>query len=335
MKILSISVVIPTYNSTKTLESLLKSIRAQEYNQEKIEIILSDGGSKDSLGSLAKKYNAKIYHVTPQRLQNAEYNRAFGAVKAKNDILAFFDHDNILPHTKILGNMIKPLIENKNIVGVETLFYHYDKSFSLLDRYFALFGVNDPLPFYLQKADRQSYIYPHGYHLSGKSKKMSNYYVVKFIPDKIPTLGSNGFLIRKDILMKYAQVSLEHFFHIDVNVDLIKKGYNTYAFTKDSITHLSGHHDFLSYLWRRMLYMRKYHFEDKGKRRYSVFEKKDFKNLIYFVLISITFIKPTIDAFRGFLVIHDIAWFLHPVMCFGTVVVYGYTFITAQLSLRK
>lgn len=330
-KVLSISIIIPTYNSSKTLEPLLRSIRRQNYNQKKIEIILSDGGSIDDTHKIAKKYNAKILTVVPKEKQNAEYNRAFGALRAKNEILTFFDHDNLLPHNKLIENMLLPLQENKNIIGVETLFYHYDKKYSLLDRYFALFGVNDPLPFYLGKADRQSYMFD-TFQLSGHAQDMGKYYIVSFDKTRIPTLGSNGFMVRKEILMKHANVQIDHFFHIDVNVDLIRKGYYTYAFVKDSVTHLSNHHDFISYIWRRRLYMAKYHIEDKSKRRYSVFEKKDIKKLIWFIFISLTFIKPTIDAFRGYKKIHDVAWFLHPFMCFGTVVVYGYTFLLSKVK---
>lgn len=332
MKIPTITVVVPTFNSANTLDNLLQSIREQEYDQKKITILLADGGSKDTTSLLAKKYNAKLVHVKPQKKQSAEFNRGYGARIAKGDLLAFFDHDNILPQKKTLRLMVRPFLENKNIVGVETLFYHYDKSYSLLDRYFALYGVNDPLAFYLGKADRQSYIYHSGYHLVGNPKDKGAYYLVSFKNTKIPTLGSNGFLIRRDVLMKHANVKNDNFFHIDVNVDLIRKGYDLYAFVNGSIAHLSNHNDFMAYLWRRQMYMRKYHFQDRSLRRYSLFEKEDIPQLILFIVYSITFIKPIIDAVRGYKNIHDVAWFLHPLMCFGTVIIYGYTFVVSKVK---
>ena len=51
-----ISVVIPTYNSEKTLEKSLKSIREQSFNQEEIEILIIDGGSTDNTLEIAKKH---------------------------------------------------------------------------------------------------------------------------------------------------------------------------------------------------------------------------------------------------------------------------------------
>ncbi len=44
----SISIVIACYNSERTIEQCLNSIRSQRYPQNKIEIIAVDGGSKDN-----------------------------------------------------------------------------------------------------------------------------------------------------------------------------------------------------------------------------------------------------------------------------------------------
>lgn len=72
--------------------------------------------------------------------------------------------------------------------------------------------------------------------------------------------------------------------------------------------------------------MEKYHFEDHSKRRYSVYDpNRDRWALIGFIFYASTLILPTIDSFRGFLKVRDIAWFMHPVMCLGILFVYGIT----------
>jgi len=53
-----VSIVIPTYNSQKTLERCLQSIRRQTYGN--IEVIIVDGGSKDRTVSLAEIYGTKV-----------------------------------------------------------------------------------------------------------------------------------------------------------------------------------------------------------------------------------------------------------------------------------
>ena len=53
-----VSVVIPTYNSERTLEKCLKSIVDQTYKN--IEIIVVDKFSEDKTVEIAKSYGARI-----------------------------------------------------------------------------------------------------------------------------------------------------------------------------------------------------------------------------------------------------------------------------------
>src|SRR6185295_9400276 len=163
----------------------------------------------------------------------------------------------------LLAKMVQPFLEDKKMVGVETLRYRYDPSATLLDRYIGLFGVADPLAWYLGKADRMSFIYD-SYDKKYNPKDNGDYYVVKFKPNNIPTIGANGFMIRRKILIENADIEPGKYFPIDVNVDLIRKGFNTYAFIKDSISHLSGHGSVGYYLKRRMIFMRQFHLSDKN-----------------------------------------------------------------------
>lgn len=328
----SISVVIPTYNSEKTLSSCLESVRMQAYPKAKIEIILADGGSSDSTFSIAKKYNAKVVKVNEKDKQGPEFNRAVGAHKAKGEILLFIDHDNELPHEDWINNMVRPLVDDETIVGSYTQYYFYDKNDSLLGRYFSLFGVNDILPLYLGKADRLSYIYAdprqYGVYKMATIKEKKKYYTITFDKHHIPTLGSNGFMVRRTLLFAHADVDVDNFFHIDVHVDLIKKGFHTYAMIKDTHMHKTDDRGILDFLKRRVLFIELYHFGEKGlsmksNRRYSVYESKDMIKLIYTVVISLTLVKPIVDSVRGYIKKPDIAWFVHPVMCVGIVISYG------------
>lgn len=329
-KHLSVSIVIASYNSERTIGFCLESVRSQVYPKDKIEIIIADGNSRDNTRNIAKNYGAKIIPVDPKK-QNAEYNKSIGIQKAKGEIILMLDHDNIMPHKMWLATMINPLLKHAEVVGVETLRYHYDPDTTLLDRYFALFGAGDPLVWYLGKADRLSYIYD-DYNLLGSATDYGDYYLVRFSPVSIPTIGANGFAVRRKILMKHAKADPGEYFDMDVNVDLIKKGYNTYAFVKDSILHLTGYGSIWYFLKRRLLFVSQYHMGEKSAalksaRRYKVFEKKDIWRLIWFIIISLTIVVPLYDSFRGWRKIRDKAWFLHPFMCFSFVVMYSFVVI--------
>lgn len=323
----TITVIIATYNSENTIERCLASIRNQEYPQDKMRILIADGGSTDTTLQLVKKYDVAVINV-PKDKQNAEYNKGVAVRRATGDLLLMVDHDNVLPHKQWIKKMVQPLLENDTVVAVETLRYHYDPNGSLLDRYFALYGAGDPLAFYLGKADRLSHMTSE-YNLFGRAVDKGEYYIVTFKPDKIPTLGANGFLIRRKVLEENAKIDEDHFFHIDVNVDLIKKGFNTYAFTKDDIIHLTGYKNISSFLYRRKLFMEQYHIKSHSARRYSVYMPQDKWRLLLYILYAATFIKPTLDALRGYVTIRDGAWFLHPFLSFSLLVIYSYVILNS------
>lgn len=330
----TISVVIATHNSARTLDMCLQSIRTQQYPQDKIEIIVADGASKDETRSIASGYDVRWIAVGPTK-QSAEYNKATGIRYAKNEILAMIDHDNVLPHDLWLRNMVLPFFEQKDVVGVETLRYHYEPHTSLLDRYFALFGAGDPLVWYLGKADRLSYIYD-TYNASGVVRDYGGYYTIRFKPETMPTIGANGFLVRRATLMKNAKTSPGMYFDMDVNVDLIMKGYDTFAFVKDSILHLTGYGNVWSFLKRRMLFFGQYQrgldkTSEKPVRRYGILSKKGIVELGLSIIICASIVIPLIDSLRGYRKIRDYAWFLHPILSLSFVVMYSWVIIKSYL----
>lgn len=336
MRYPTISVITPTFNSSKTIEKALASIRKQNYPQDKIEILIIDGGSSDATKDIVKQFNVRIVDVDPKK-QNVELNKTIGVKKAKGELLLMLDHDNIFPNRYLLSKMVKPFIEIPDMVGVETLHYHYDKKITLLDRYFALFGVTDPIAYYLGKADRMSYL-TDSYSKIYNPRDCGDYYLVHFVPGKIPTIGANGFLIKRKTLIENADIRQGKFFHIDVNVDLIKKGFDTYAFVKGSVLHIAGHGNIVYYLKRRMFFLKQYYLNENNMsiqkaRRYSVYGKEDFWKLVLFIVISATFIIPLIESIRGYRKIHDKAWFIHPILCFGFLVMYGYVILDHRLRI--
>ena len=320
----SVSVVIATRNSERTLAQCLASVRSQDYTAP-LEIILADGGSQDKTLDIAKKFKAMVVKV-PESKQNAEYNKGVAVNVARNEILLMIDHDNILPHKNWLKNMINPLVKDSTIIGSGVLRFHYDKRMSLVDRYSALFGGSDPVTIFFNKSAHQGYLYD-DFHLKGKVIEDKDMYLkVELDPSRLPALGGNGSILRRKLL-KYANSQAEYFFHIDIHVDLAKKGYTAYAFVKDTIIHLTDT-SFISFLRRRRYFIEKYHFVDQSKRRYSIYDPEyDKLGLLMFVIYTSTFILPLIDSTRGFIKIRDSAWFLHPFMCFAVMLVYGITTI--------
>jgi len=324
----TISFVIPTYNSEKTLERCLESIAKQDYPRDKIEIIVVDGGSKDRTIEIAQSFGAKIVYEKTRRPESAT---AIGYNYAQNDLIVNMPSDNILPFSEWLRIMVKPFMKCKNIVAAQPLRYTYRKNLGPLDRYFALFGVNDPIAYYLNKRDRLSWV-ERNWTLMGEAKDMGDFFLVIFNPKQTPTLGANGFICKREIIQKVSR-DIFKFSHIDSCLDLIMMGYNTYAIVKTSIIHNTGE-SFFEYFRKRIRYSLIY-FRDRGKRRYHLYDSQsrlDKINLLKFILFSLTLVKPVNDAIKGYKRIPDRAWFLHPIICWEILLTYGAVFITQVLS---
>ena len=150
----TISIVIPTLNSSSTLPDCLQSIREQDYHKDKIEIIIADGVSSDDTIKIAEKFTDKIY---PNPLRTGEAGKAVGVKRVNGEIIAFIDSDNILPERDWLTRMAAAFADPE-IAGTEPLYYTYRKEDGIITRYCALMGMNDPLCLFMGNYDRMNLI---------------------------------------------------------------------------------------------------------------------------------------------------------------------------------
>ena len=321
----SVSVVMATFNSGPILEKALKSVRNQIYDQEKIEIVVADGGSSDGTVEIIKKFGGR---VISEKTGGPESAKAVALRHAKNEIVLEIDCDNILPTKNWLKTMVRVMETEPSITGCYTWRYRHNPRDKILNRYFALMGANDPVAFFLGRADRQSYL-DDDWSLLGKVSDKGKYFLVEFDKNEIPTLGANGFLIKRRLLNQ-ARVDEKHFFHIDVNCDLIKKGHRKYAVVKNDIIHDSGE-GFVEFFLKRKRYMEDLYLRDLSRRRYLLYDKKkDQKKILAYVFYSLTLVLPTIFAVRGYLKRRDPAWFLHPIVCWLIMMIYALSVINWQ-----
>jgi len=324
MNLLGLSIITVALNCEKMLEECYSRIAAQDYPKDKIELLIVDGGSTDGTRRVAERWGARV--INGGYRDNQEARRYVGFRNASNEILVYIDSDNLITEKDWLARMVKPFMEDPGIVATQTLRYGYEKGLSIMNRYFALFGFNDPVAYYLGKADRLPWFEDRWNLLGEVVTEKEDYYKIRFRPSSLPTIGCNGFLIRKSVF-DTLDCRPENFFHTDVNYDIIKKGIAYYGIVKTEIVHATGD-TFIKSIKKRMKYMSVHHHELGSTRRYKIFDSanpRDIFNLVKFIIFACTFVEPLYRSFKGFMKIRDFAWFIHPFACAGFIFGYGYS----------
>ena len=313
---LSVSVIIPTLNSSRTLEKCLRSIKEQKYPLLN-EIIIADGGSSDQTLQIANKYGTKL---VKNFFKTGEAGKAVGAKLAKGNILAFIDSDNILVSSGWFTKMVQPFKDDNRVVASEPVFFDYHKNDHWLTRYFALLGMGDPLSLFLGNYDKYSYITKRWTSLNIDVNKCRGYFTF-LLNGKIPTIGANGFLIKKEEILKYP--FKDYLFDIDVLRYLADKSPIIAAKVDVGIKHIFAG-DIFTFIRKQRRRARDYfYFLNSGFR-----VKNQNLNIIVWgvlkFLFSTVFILPVmIQAVVGYIRKPDPAWLFHIFACWITLVVYS------------
>jgi len=309
----TISVVIPCFNSEKRLPLCLDSIKMQTYPQEKLEIIIVDDDSADKTVVIAQEYGCLVLR---NGTHNIERGKSIGVVASSGDYIFLIDDDNRLTNENWLMDLTTAVIE-ESCVGGQSSKFHFDKNDTLPNRYAALFGVSDPTVYYLNKRDKLMAT-EHSWSLPGKViKEADKYYVVEFDKDSLLTIGSQGFLVKKEYLLRGTYEP--YLYHMDVNMELVMQGLNTYVMLKDSVIH--DHSKGVAHSIGKLKRNIALFYSESQYRIYKYDIKK--ATMLKLGIIMSTIIIPLIDSIRGYVKFRDPAWFLHPVLSFRVALMYG------------
>jgi glycosyltransferase involved in cell wall biosynthesis len=120
MGIPTISVVVPAYNASRTLELCLKSLAATDLPP--IECIIVDDGSTDSTVEVARRYGAKVLSTGGRKGPAKARNQ--GAREATGEVVFFIDADICL-HRNTLSRVANGFAADP---GVDAIIGSYDDS---------------------------------------------------------------------------------------------------------------------------------------------------------------------------------------------------------------
>lgn len=321
---MKLSIVTPTYNSIRTLDEYMKAIIMQNYSHDEIEIIFADGGSSDGTRELIEKYkndvNIRIL-LYDNPLRTAEAGKAVGVRKASGEIVLLLDSDNIIPEENWITRMMNPF-EEECIIASEPLYYTCREQDSVINRYCALIGMNDPLCLFTGNYDRYSYITNKWTTVKRDEIDKGDYLSVCFRADMIPTIGANGFFMRRKELIENFEG--DYLFDIDVLWELFLKDPSLrVSKVKTGIIHLfcPNTKTFIRKQNRRIM---DFLFFSETKGRKYPWSRVGKGKIVLFVLATLTIIPLVVQALIGYIRKPDLAaWSYHIVACWITLFVYA------------
>ena len=321
----SLSIITPTLNAARTLRHCLESIRNQDYPEDRIEIVIADGGSSDDTLEVARGFG--VDRVVENPLKTGEAGKAVGVDAARNEILTFIDSDNLLDRADWLRCMVAPFAE-PDIVAAEPIEYTYRRTDPPITRYCALMGMNDPLCFFIGNYDRLNRITGRWTELSIPVEDKGEYLKLRLDERHLPTIGANGFLVRRTPFLQTGYKP--YLFDIDVVYDLIQEGYSNFAKVKVGIVHLYAE-DGRAFARKQRRRVRDFlHYRSLKLRRYPWTEVSK-SNLLKFILETLLVLPLLIQIVRGMARVYDKAWFFHLRACWTTLVVYGWAIIRTRI----
>lgn len=316
---------IVTLNEELRLPKCLDAINNQEYPKDKIEILVVDGGSKDSTKEIAKRNGANLL-LNKDKL--AEPGLKIAYIKAKGDYMIFMAADNIIHDPKWTHKMIKPFLDDpENIVA----------SFSKVD--------NDPRDNIWNKYINEdaepfsAFVFGNASHPSKFSKiypvekETIDYVIYKYSERNFPLIALAQCTMLKAGLDRTEESRFDDILPI---VDLIKNR-KKIAFVKNTgIFHYSfkGYKNFYTKFNKRIYNSIK---TNSFKARESNTSKSRKLRKYLFILYGMTIIIPFIESVLLTYKKRQLYMLLHPVCCFtiSYLIVYNILKVTLWEKLNS
>ena len=315
----TISVVTPTLNAARTLDRCLAAVRAQDYPRELVEIVIADAGSTDDTLAIAERHGVETVVSNP--LKSGEAGKAAAIRASTGDLLALVDSDNILEDAGYFSRAAR-VFEDPSVDSAEPLGWTFDPGDSLVDRYCALLGMNDPVCYFLGNYNRYSHLTRSftGFTVDTVAET-PDALVVDVNPESVPTFGANGFMVRRSALERLDWKP--YYFDIDIFQQLVQSGHNRIGVMKTGVHHL--YCDSVATFRRKQARrIRDYLHHARRKNRSYEYRAVPSWRYVYFVLATVTIVLLLWQSVRGYMHKRDRSWWFHPLACWITLWEYGW-----------
>lgn len=315
------SFVIPTLNSERFLATCLRSIRRQDYDPARYEILIADGGSRDATVRIAQEFNTTILDA---RGLLAEASKGLALRQARGEFIAMVDTDNEIISPLWMQRVESALKAYPEALGFES-YYAKRHGSPLLNRYLTgLLQISDPIA--RTMAGRLSLL----------SRSNEGVEVYRLPADGSHPTGANGFVFHRRLLALAPQGIPFHeaaFFP-----SLIQAGHDILLKRRDCCVYHDYAEGWMPYMRKRRRMVINYLL-----RRQEVLVTWDSRRSKWSLPLSFfyhaTFIGPAIDGCYHAIRERDPDWLISPIVslwsCMGTTMGILDYFRTRDAAARK
>jgi peptidoglycan/xylan/chitin deacetylase (PgdA/CDA1 family) len=127
-----VTIAVPTYNEGATIDHCLRSIAAQDYPRDRLDVLVVDGGSADDTVARARRYPGVRVLGNPAR--DAETAKEIGLRAAAGDLFMYLDADAALTGPGWLRALVGPLRDDPTLSASFTRFVAWPGA-AALERY--------------------------------------------------------------------------------------------------------------------------------------------------------------------------------------------------------
>jgi glycosyltransferase involved in cell wall biosynthesis len=171
----SVTLVVPIFNEEGRIRRLLNSIRGQRYPQDRIEIVVPDGGSTDRSREICREYMCQIV-ANPHRDQ--ESGKRIGCLAASGELHMYLDADMEWADDRCLEALVHPWLEHDDLASSFPR-YVVDPRDPPLNRFLSRHPLyQDPLMRFLSTQIDETVVADRG-----------SYQLCRFVQGRVPVVG--------------------------------------------------------------------------------------------------------------------------------------------------
>jgi glycosyltransferase involved in cell wall biosynthesis len=129
-----ISVIIPTLNEEKLLGQMLQQFGRDLRHHLDLEVIVSDGGSKDRTLTIAHEHDVKTIENTDGHKQTISEGRNIGAGCSRGEVLVFLNADTLIRDVNRFFSRIMTELADESVVALTCSVEVYPEEAGWIDR---------------------------------------------------------------------------------------------------------------------------------------------------------------------------------------------------------